>query len=71
MTEEQFLAFVEAHLAFVKAELAHVTREVSELEEYRAGLRTSAAPLGSRFFSNAGHRLMEHLASMERWSITH
>ena len=67
MTEQQFLAFTEHYVAFLKAEIAHVSRELTELEDYKSGKRRSSQPLGSRFYSNAGHRLAGLLMTMERW----
>lgn len=67
MREDQFLAFCDHYVAFLRAEVAHVTRELDELEDYKAGKRKSAAPLGSVFYANAGHRLQGLLSEMERW----
>lgn len=67
MREDQFLAFTEHYVKFLREEIAHVNRELDELEDYKAGRRRSNAPLGSRFYSNVGHRLATLLVTMERW----
>lgn len=67
MREDQFLAFTEHYVAFLKAEIAHVSRELSELEDFKSGKRVSNKPLGSRFYSNVGHRIAGLLMDMERW----
>lgn len=71
MTESQYLAFVDYYRHFVEAELAHVEREAEELAAYRRGERRSDKPLGSVFYSNAGHRLQGLLEEMTHWAATH